>query len=94
MIISHFSPQLERKKPPQVKQEPAKPKTPFENPNSPLGLEKLNTHLESHSYVEGFAPSYMDLLVHSSVPKPVLNSFPHVKRWYNHIIAITNSIEV
>ena len=87
-------PQLERKKPAQVKQEPPKPKIPFENLDSPKGLGKLNSYLESHSYIEGFGPSYMDLLVLSAMSKALIDGYLHIKRWYSHIIAISHSIEV
>ena len=88
--------QLERKKPSipkPVSQTETKP-SPFHNLPNPQVLAQLNSHLQSNSYVSGWAASQDDLVVHSLVPKAVLNSFPHVKRWYFHILAIADTIEV
>lgn len=87
--------QLERKLPTAPKKaESQEAKCPFQNLSSPQTLEKLNCHLQSHSYVDSYTPSYMDLIVHISVPKPVLSSYPHINRWYHHISAIGSSIQV
>ena len=66
----------------------------FHNLSNPQNLEKFNSHLQLHSYVEGYSASYGDLVVHSTVPKAVLSSYPHIKRWYFHISAIADSIQV
>lgn len=86
--------QLELKMPPAPKTESQEAKSPFQNLSSPQTLEQLNCHLQSHSYIDGYSPSHLDLVVHLSVPKPVLSSFPHINRWYQHISAIGNSIQV
>ena len=86
--------QLERKNPPTPKTESPEAKSPFQNLSSPQNLENLNSHLQSHSYIDGYTPNHLDLLVHGSVPKPVLSSYPHINRWYHHIIAIQSSIQV
>ena len=86
--------QLERKKPPTPKNESQVAKSLFHNLSSPKTLEELNSHLQTHSYVDGYFSSSLDLRVHVSVPKQVLNSYPHVCRWYHHISAIGDSIQV
>ena len=86
--------QLERKNPPTPKTESPKAESPFQNLSTPQNLENLNSHLQSHSYIDGHTSSHLDLLVHGSVPKPVLSSYPHINRWYHHIIAIQGSIQV
>ena len=80
--------------PPTPKTESPKAQSPFQNLSSPETLAKLNSHLQSNSYIDGYSPSHLDLTVHVSVPKPVLSSYPHVNRWYQHISAIGSSIQV
>ncbi|KAJ7633316.1 hypothetical protein DFH06DRAFT_690390 [Mycena polygramma] len=49
-------------------------------------LAKLEQHLTSRSYVEGYTPSQADVVVFktiSSAPKAATN--PHVARWFSHI---------
>ena len=97
-----FLPQLERKKPAAKQQSSSEAKpaaavpqskvSEFQNLSSPKALEQLNSHLQCNSYIDGHTASEADVLVHKLVPKPVLSSFPHVKRWYMHIGAISDSI--
>jgi elongation factor 1-beta len=49
-------------------------------------LVKLEEHLSTRSYVEGYTPSQADVTVFktiSAVPDAAAN--PHAARWYNHI---------
>ncbi|KAJ7222215.1 hypothetical protein GGX14DRAFT_662899 [Mycena pura] len=53
-------------------------------------LAKLEQHLASRSYVEGYTPSQADVVVFkaiSSAPSAAAN--PHVARWYTHIKSYT-----
>ncbi len=86
--------QLERKMPPTPKTESPEAQSPFQNLSSPQTLERLNSHLQLNSYIDGYSPSHLDLNVHVSVPKPVLSRYPHINRWYHHISAIGSSIQV
>ncbi|KAJ6461211.1 EF-1 guanine nucleotide exchange domain-containing protein [Mycena vitilis] len=51
-------------------------------------LPKLEQHLDSRSYVEGYTPSQADVVVFKTIssesaPKAATN--PHVARWFSHI---------
>ena len=83
---------MERKQP-AIKSEPIAA-GPYANLSNPATLEKLNNHLESNSYIEGFIPSCQDLVVHLSVPQQVLASYLHIKRWYHHIDVIKDTVQV
>ncbi|KAF7321102.1 hypothetical protein HMN09_00197900 [Mycena chlorophos] len=49
-------------------------------------LTKLNSHLASRSYVEGYVPSQADVVVFKAISSaPSADSNPHVARWYTHI---------
>ncbi|KAF7420997.1 Translation elongation factor 1 beta [Pleurotus ostreatus] len=49
-------------------------------------LTKLEQHLASRSYVEGYAPSQADVHVFKAIASaPDASAQPHVARWYNHI---------
>jgi len=49
------------------------------------GLEALNSHLEHHSYIDGYCYGQSDLLHWSSADtQPGLDT-PHARRWYNHV---------
>jgi len=51
-----------------------------------VDLEKLNQHLSTRSYVEGYIPSQADVHVYNSITsQPDPSSLPHVARWYTHI---------
>ncbi|TFK36579.1 EF-1 guanine nucleotide exchange domain-containing protein [Crucibulum laeve] len=47
-------------------------------------LAKLEQHLATRSYVEGYTPSQADVLVFKAISAPSAE-YPHVTRWYNHI---------
>ncbi|KAF7759660.1 hypothetical protein Agabi119p4_11355 [Agaricus bisporus var. burnettii] len=49
-------------------------------------LQKLNDHLASRSYVEGYTPSQADVHVLKAISSdPDAKKYPHVARWYTHI---------
>ena len=49
-------------------------------------LTKLNQHLATRSYVEGYTPSQADVVVFKAISSaPDAASAPHVARWYKHI---------
>ncbi|KAF9529156.1 putative translation elongation factor eEF-1 beta chain [Crepidotus variabilis] len=49
-------------------------------------LTKLEKHLATRSYVEGYTPSQADVLVFKAISSPPdSNANPHVARWFNHI---------
>ncbi|KAF8583510.1 hypothetical protein K439DRAFT_1634345 [Ramaria rubella] len=49
-------------------------------------LSKLEAHLATRSYVEGYTPSQADVHVFSALGSaPDASSHPNTARWYNHI---------
>jgi len=49
-------------------------------------LSKLESHLATRSYVEGYTPSQADVHVFKTLSSPPSASqYPHVARWYTHI---------
>ncbi|XP_072375053.1 cysteine--tRNA ligase, cytoplasmic isoform X1 [Scyliorhinus torazame] len=52
------------------------------------GMKALNDHLAARSYIVGFTFSQADVEIFRSLPKPPLDQYFHVKRWYRHIAAI------
>ncbi|KAH7103944.1 elongation factor 1 beta/delta chain [Auriculariales sp. MPI-PUGE-AT-0066] len=49
-------------------------------------LDKLNTHLASRSYIEGYEPSQADSAVFKAIPEaPSASQYPNASRWYTHI---------
>ncbi|KAI0031788.1 hypothetical protein K488DRAFT_51298 [Vararia minispora EC-137] len=49
-------------------------------------LDKLEAHLASRSYVEGYTPSQADVHVFKAlIAAPDAATSPHASRWYNHI---------
>ena len=59
----------------------------FKDLNSSSGLNALNEHLATRSYITGVEPSQNDLLVFRSIPLdlPKEKGPSNVKRWYMHI---------
>jgi len=54
--------------------------------SSPAGLKKLNEHLKSRSYIEGYAPTQADTGAFDAIKSaPSAKDLAHVARWYNHI---------
>ncbi|KAH9922213.1 uncharacterized protein B0H18DRAFT_1018554 [Fomitopsis serialis] len=55
-----------------------------------VDLAKLNSHLATRSYVEGYTPSQADVHVYKAVTSaPDASAYPAVARWYNHIKSYT-----
>ncbi|KAF8970673.1 elongation factor 1 beta/delta chain [Flammula alnicola] len=55
-----------------------------------VDLTKLEQHLASRSYVEGYTPSQADVTVFKAISAaPAAATNPHVARWYNHIKSYT-----
>ncbi|KAI0920634.1 translation elongation factor EF-1 beta subunit (eEF1B) [Taiwanofungus camphoratus] len=51
-----------------------------------VDLAKLESHLASRSYVEGYTPSQADVHVFKAISAtPDASAYPHVTRWYTHI---------
>ncbi|KAJ6625939.1 hypothetical protein B0H10DRAFT_566010 [Mycena sp. CBHHK59/15] len=51
-----------------------------------VNLSKLEQHLASRSYVEGYTPSQADVVVFKSIASaPSAETSPHIARWYTHI---------
>ncbi|KAJ7607343.1 hypothetical protein FB45DRAFT_948110 [Roridomyces roridus] len=49
-------------------------------------LVKLEQHLATRSYIEGYTPSQADVVVFKSITSaPSAEANPHVARWYSHI---------
>jgi len=54
--------------------------------SSPAGLKKLNEHLKTRSYIEGYAPSQADTAAFNAIKSaPSANDIAYVARWYTHI---------
>ncbi|ODN00176.1 Elongation factor 1-beta [Orchesella cincta] len=54
--------------------------------SSPAGLKKLNEHLRTRSYVDGYAPSQADTAAFNAIKgAPNANDLPYLARWYNHV---------
>merc|ERR1711879_746260 len=53
------------------------------------GISQLNMHLAKASYIEGFAPSNLDLELLESITAQKIfiygAKYPHIIRWMNHI---------
>ncbi|KAI0339140.1 hypothetical protein BDW22DRAFT_1415272 [Trametopsis cervina] len=50
---------------------------------------KLEQHLATRSYVEGYTPSQADVAVYKAIASAPDASFPSVARWYTHIGSYT-----
>ncbi|KZT03262.1 uncharacterized protein LAESUDRAFT_729301 [Laetiporus sulphureus 93-53] len=51
-----------------------------------LDLAKLEAHLATRSYVEGYTPSQADVHVYKAISSaPDASAYPHVTRWCTHI---------
>eukprot|EP01097_Dermamoeba_algensis_P005518 TRINITY_DN3515_c0_g3_i2.p1 TRINITY_DN3515_c0_g3~~TRINITY_DN3515_c0_g3_i2.p1 ORF type:complete len:157 (+),score=46.91 TRINITY_DN3515_c0_g3_i2:52-522(+) len=56
------------------------------NTSSTEGLQALEKHLSSSTYVSGFSPSQKDAqLLTSFTSSPDAQKFPSVSRWFQHI---------
>ncbi|KLO10566.1 hypothetical protein SCHPADRAFT_514132 [Schizopora paradoxa] len=51
-----------------------------------IDLKKLESHLATRSYVEGYSPSQADVHVFKGLGSaPDASQYPHASRWYKHI---------
>jgi len=51
-----------------------------------VDLVKLESHLATRSYIEGYTPSQADVHVFKALTSaPEGSAYPHVTRWYKHI---------
>jgi len=57
----------------------------FGDLSSACGLNRLNEHLASRSYVEGFVPSQADVTTLSSLPSIPDPQYVHIARWYRQM---------
>ncbi|KIM89964.1 hypothetical protein PILCRDRAFT_812756 [Piloderma croceum F 1598] len=49
-------------------------------------LQKLENHLATRSYLEGYTPSQADVHVFKAISSaPDASAYPHASRWYTHI---------
>jgi len=52
----------------------------------PADLQKLDKHLTTRSYVEGYTPSQADVHAFKAVgTAPNASKFPHAARWFEHV---------
>ncbi|KIY67651.1 hypothetical protein CYLTODRAFT_396754 [Cylindrobasidium torrendii FP15055 ss-10] len=56
----------------------------------PVDLSKLEQHLATRSYVEGYTPSQADVAVFNAINAAEI--FPNVARWYTHIKSYSNEL--
>ncbi|KAI3897573.1 hypothetical protein MKX03_020639 [Papaver bracteatum] len=52
---------------------------------SKSGLEKLDNHLKTRSYITGYQPSKDDITVHTALKGAPSSEYVDVSRWFNHI---------
>jgi len=51
-----------------------------------VDLQKLESHLATRSYVEGYSPSQADVHVFKTLGSaPDVKKYPHTSRWFKHI---------
>ncbi|TCD62329.1 Translation elongation factor 1 beta [Steccherinum ochraceum] len=59
-----------------------------------VNFSKLEGHLKSSSYVEGYTPSQADVLVFKAITSaPDASANPSISRWYNHIKSYTSEFD-
>ncbi|KAL4254708.1 EF-1-beta/EF-1-delta family protein [Abortiporus biennis] len=57
-------------------------------------LTKLEEHLKTRSYVEGYTPSQADVTVFKAISAaPDAATYPSVARWFNHIKSYTSEFD-
>lgn len=61
----------------------------FGNVKSDVGLQKLDAHMATHSYVAGYNPTQQDVAVFSKLLGAPASKFPHAGRWYRQIASYT-----
>jgi elongation factor 1-beta len=60
----------------------------FADLNTSEGLQNLEKHLVTRSYISGYQASRDDLAVYSALSSAPSSSSPNAQRWYNHITAL------
>ncbi|XP_026382006.1 elongation factor 1-delta-like [Papaver somniferum] len=60
----------------------------FYNLSSKAGLEKLDNHLKTRSYISGYQASKDDITVHAALKGAPSSEYINVSRWFNHIEAL------
>ncbi|KAI3869791.1 hypothetical protein MKW98_030972 [Papaver atlanticum] len=60
----------------------------FYNLSSKVGLENLDNHLKTRSYITGYQASKDDITVHAALKGAPSSEFINVSRWFNHIEAL------
>ncbi|KAK7871401.1 hypothetical protein R5R35_006104 [Gryllus longicercus] len=69
------------------------PLTKFGDLNTLEGMNALNTHLESASYILGYSPSQADSDLFELLKSKPPENFPHVLRWFTHIQSYGSDIK-
>jgi len=59
--------------------------------NNKKELGEFNSHLECRSYVNGYTPTYEDLLAYKCFTTVPAKNYSHVARWYKHIASFDAS---
>jgi elongation factor 1-beta len=60
----------------------------FKNLSTAAGMDALNTHLASHSYVDGYTPSQADVSTASQLTLAIDGAkYVHLHRWLSHILS-------
>uniref|UniRef100_H2ZMC3 Elongation factor 1-beta n=1 Tax=Ciona savignyi TaxID=51511 RepID=H2ZMC3_CIOSA len=57
----------------------------FGNLKTDAGVTALNNFLADKSYIDGYVPSQVDVVVFQAMSGAPAASFSHALRWYNHI---------
>jgi elongation factor 1-beta len=58
----------------------------FGDLSSKGGLEKLNEHLKTRSYIQSYQATQLDGSTYGQLKNaPSAKDYPHLSRWYNHI---------
>ncbi|KAI3847285.1 hypothetical protein MKW98_022418 [Papaver atlanticum] len=60
----------------------------FYNLSSKAGLEKLDNHLKTRSYISGYQASKDDITMHAALKGAPSSEYINVSRWFNHIEAL------
>ncbi|XP_002122818.2 elongation factor 1-beta-like [Ciona intestinalis] len=57
----------------------------FGNLKTDAGVTALNNYLADKSYIEGYVPSQVDVVVFAAMSAAPASKFCHALRWYNHM---------
>ena len=58
-------------------------------------LNDLDRHFAANSYCKGYSPSQIDTALLMRIQSSILsiNSYPHLKRWYTHILSYNQQLK-